>query len=393
MRWHQALIAVVALPLSFFAWRDAAIGYWRENGVSSPAIARIDPRILLETTDHRLILYGKASPAEAKTIAIRAQAVLRSSPLEPVAIRDMALALEMMGRRDPKPLLLLSERISRRDPPTQNALVRISANEGAYGPTILHLDRLLSVTPRASSAFHRGLIALAGDQRAQGPLSAYGNRSWFLPMLQKAIKISDTPDTVAALLMKTRGLSEGERTALLQHMINRFLADRRYSAARAFAVDFGRVSDTQLTNFNVVERTSDLSLGALAWQFVSDGAVQASLTPGHGVDVQVAPGSVGLAMTRLTLLKPGRYQFKQSLEPDSSATGFVVQWELSCPGLKDEPRIWMQQFPLGDRQQTFLSEVQLPGNCDAQSWRMKVLADAVQMPVSFRVSGLALKAL
>lgn len=387
------LLVVVALILAVVARRDAASAYWLQKPQSAPAALKSNPRIALASTGQDLlvqVLEGRARSDAVDPVVERARTALRAAPLEAAAMRQLGLASAVLGKPAANSQLMLAERISRRDLPTEAVLTYTAASAGDGKTALIHLDRILTVFPRAEARFFVPLASLLADSEGREQLIAYRKRPWFTSFLATAVERVEDPGEVAALLVEAR-MPPAQARPFMQRLVGRLVDLDRYDAARKLVVDFGKAPSASLDDFRLTRETTDPAFAPLSWRLADGDAVRASLTDDGVLDVAVTPGKPVVVLERVTRFSAGTYILEQQVSKDEADAELLAKWELHCKQADNVVVAWQQPVPLKSNLVRYRSRLQVPPNCPVQYWRLNALADGVQYDARFRIASITLR--
>jgi hypothetical protein len=385
----RILLAIVALAVAVAAWRDSAVAYWLGVGPDdAPRLLRSDPRIALAASDVEALAQADAGEAVWQRVPAVARAALRATPLEPVAVRQLGFAAQALGRPDARRHLLLADRISRRDVPTEVALLRQAAEANAYRPSFQYLDTILTIEPSAGAGFFPPMTTLLADPQVRQTVAPYARRPWFGAFAAAALRETKNPADLAALLIESRAALPPAQAALLPQLLARLVDAGDYRAAKDLAVRFGGARPAALDEFAMTAATSDPRFAPLTWRLAQSDAVQTDLAADGALEVAVRPGSAGPVAERATRLTPGSYLIEQKVARADDRGELLVAWELRCAGQGETRPIWQQPLPLRKEAVRYRSRLDVPQDCAVQRWRLTALADETQADTSFRIAGL-----
>lgn len=395
MRLRTFFLAIAALLLSAAAWRDAAVVYWLSEGpAQAPTLLRADPRIALAVSDEAILDEGEEDEQFWRAVPAQARAALRAYPLDAVAVRNLGLAADVsaasVGTSSAIFSLRLAERISRRDVPTQTALLRRAAEANAYRPTFMHLDTILTVKPSAGTQFFAPMATLLGDLEARRRLAVYADRPWFVAFVAGAVKEADNPADLAALLVESRAALPPAQSALLPRLLYRLVDAGDYAAAHALAVRFGGARPAVLDDFALTSATTDPRFAPLTWRLGESDAVRTNISSEGIMEVDLGPGNAVPVAVRATRLAPGPYLIEQKVARSEDDGPLFVAWELRCRRGERMRMAWRQPVPIPQGEAHYRARLDVPPDCPVQQWALVALADDTQTDTSFRIAVLRL---
>jgi hypothetical protein len=387
MKRGAAILTVAAVVLALAAGRDALIAW--SLAINAAEVQRHvagDPAVALALADRLLPPDKPPTPAQADALVRDTAAVLRSRPLHATALRDLARARAPLDVSRAEMLLLLAQRVSRRDPSTQNLLLRLAAERGDYGAAMAHLDRILTVNPKAIAIFRDTMVMLLDDPEAVHNLARFGNRPWFTDFALYAAGRVASPENLADLLMHSGMADEDHRGAIAPPVLRRLIAAGRYEQAREFAMRFVRASRSQLDGFGISAATTARALAPLSWRLGDGDKAQASLIGASTIAIDAYPGVPAVALERITLLPPGSYVLEQQVGQNDAEQPVSLEWRLAC-GDAAAP-ILRQPVPVA----AYRLRVEIPRDCPAQRWQLRVQVGDVPTGARLEVARLRLTA-
>ena len=393
MRKPVFILAAIALALA--SGQEAALAYWRGDQASAapgqvPGFWAGDAEVRLRASEQ-----FKSQPerlaAEAQAIAAAARDVLRRSPLDVMAMRQLGVLAELRSAGSGRNQIALAERISRRDLTTEllsidHAALQSDANAAA---TLRHFDLALSAYPLAKSQLLPVVASQLGEPDVRRALAAYAGRLWLRDFAINAVEYDVPP---AALVEFYADMDGRIATAELQEgairLVRWLVSNGQYAALATFAGRLPGLSRDAFAAIGVNEVTRDARFAPLSWTLSSDASVSAQ-ADGDALLVRAEPGVTAFAASRLTLLAPGKYEFVQTLTADADTSLARVEWQVICP---EDPRRQLLQVDSqvagagGDRR----ARLTIPAGCAAQLWQLRAAATSTQFASAARISGLTL---
>ena len=191
---------------------------------------------------------GTLPPAVLAQVRARALRSLDRQPVNPTAARLLALALAPTDPSRAQRLLNYAEAMSRRDLPTQLALIELRVQQDDVAGALVHYNRALSANAEARPLLYPILAAAANEPAVWQPLSTVLVRrpQWWRPFLETMIAQSRSPAALYAVARRM-GLEHGPTSdfALLQATEKRLVELGAYAAAadlygRAHGMAHGR---------------------------------------------------------------------------------------------------------------------------------------------------------
>lgn len=284
-----------------------ALMFWPSSG----AKAGLAARLIVEPDK-------EGSRARAGRLA---RSALQVEPMSINAISTLAfLASEQGDAAQSARLFAYSERLSRRDLPTQLALIESKVQAGDVAGALVHYDRALRTSKAAESILMPVLVPAVADldiARSLAPLLA-ARADWWKPFTFQMIQQGTPPPSSYVLLHALKlDIQRADERAMAVDAMQRMaghgrtdIAARMYNELRGGQVTpFSRIRDGQ---FQSVDR-----LPPFDWEFTNAGDLSATVEPrpdgkGNGLFLVATNGASGRVARQLLLLSPGRYSLSFS---------------------------------------------------------------------------------
>ena len=195
-----------------------------------------------------LAARGTVPPSLTARVRARALRSLDRQPVNPAGARLLAFATATGDPARAHRLLAYAEAMSRRDLPTQLALIENSVQRGAVAGALVHYNRALSANAEARPLLYPILAAAANEPAVWRPLSVMLARrpQWWRPFVEMVAAQGTSPASLYAFARRL-GLERGPTSdfALLQAMEKRLVDLGAYASAadlydRAHGVAHGR---------------------------------------------------------------------------------------------------------------------------------------------------------
>lgn len=384
---RASILAVAGLATAFFAWRDAAAAYWLSAAPAQPpSIVADNPQIALARTDKALTGPDAVEPAVVRAVDAAARAALAAEPLNPMAVRQYALAQQLQMRGDYRQTLALAEQLSRRDAPTQVALLRLASNAGDYQGFVDHFDRLVSANPRSGASLYAAMGQSLADPRLRQELTRLSARPWFTGFLIAISRNREVdPAPVAAFLTEGRVRLDDRAAPAVTALVGRLLQQDDYAGARAVALTSGKTTQGALDDFALRARNADPAFAPLTWRIFATRVVDARFGEESTLDVELQPDSAATIADRVTHLPPGGYALTWTTANTSAAMGTQIQWRMACGAGDRAPQVWLGDSEIRANSQPDRAAVTIPANCPVQRWRLTASSAAQQAPAAFAI--------
>ncbi len=392
---RNPVFILAAIALSWLAGQEAALAYWRSDQASAapgqvPSFWAGDAAVRLHASE-QFKARSERLTAEAQAIAAAARDVLRRTPLDVLAMRQLGVLAELRSAGSGRDQIALAERISRRDLTTELLSIDHAAlqGDGNAVATIRHFDHALSVYPLAGTQLLPVVASQLGEPDVRRALTAYAGRPWLRDFAINAVEYDVPPAALVEFYADLDGrIPAAELQESAVRLVRWLLSNGQYAALATYARRLPGLSDDAFTAIGVNAATRDARFAPLSWTLLSDASISAQ-ADGDALLVQVEPGVTAFAATRLTLLAPGKYEFVHMLAPLADTPLARVEWQVTCP---EAPRRQLLQADLSQAGAGGVRRARLtiPSGCVAQFWQLRAAATASQFASAVRLSGLTL---
>lgn len=335
---------------------------------------------------------GYASEPEDAADAVRS---LIDTPLSRSSLRIIGMdAAERGDTGGARSAMILSHRLSRRDPWTEIWLLEQAAREDDFEGILTHYNAALAVNPELAPALNPILVEATAYPEVRLPLKKYlrANASWTPGYLAAASKDADLDDLTDLVLSVSHHLRDDPFTAAISTIVYRLAGDGRWDEAM-------RLADATWNDFDVAEfarfapgsASSDLRLGALAWSFSSERGVSSTLTEGGGIEVSLSPLARGTIASRdLRIPGPGPYTLTQRVEFGGNGGNARIRWLADCISASSDTaqRVWEQTIPVASKATTYRSSISIPAGCNLLRLSLVGTGPEGQSEASLSITGL-----
>jgi hypothetical protein len=385
---RQAMFLVLGLLVAIPASLDAAKIWRRSQAIATRPSPQADPLLRLRWTES-YVSDPRRFLDHAREVRQAAKQVLKAGPLSAPAMRQLGL-LAMLEQPDAAGReLFQAERISRRDLPSQFALIEQASISDDLDGTLVHYDRALLVHPQASSQLYPVLAKAISDADVRAALHRYGDREWFGLFLNQGDRFAGDPLAVFALLYEMRGklpakVAQPAASTLLAQLVTQ----GQFGQARQLLRAIPDVQPAVLDTIGFSKATTDSRIAPLNWAIKASDAVETEIY-GEALSISVAPERTALAAERTTLLAPGQYDLIQRVEYGEDGPRARLQWKVSCLDAAGAAIHESNEAP-GNRLQATTWRIAVPASCPAQRWQLSASAELSQLPSTARITSLAL---
>lgn len=347
-----------------------------------------------------IALVNKGSHVNSAIAQRLGRAALTHAPLTPRSLWLVGKSMEIKGdKRRARVAMVQAERISRRDSAVQLWLGADRLANGAIAPGLRHYDLMIRSDQQAASAIipRMAMIMLAPEGRRQLAPYIRDDNPWLLSLFQSAV--TDLPRTapVAQLLVdrrKTAPDSQGMRQ-VYDALMNRLVNERAYSLAlRLYPLLPGAKSASLRNVSGSVDGQIDQGYPPFIWNFSDrneQGAEFVSVEGGGtGLDIFGAPGTVGIAATKLVTPKPGDFLYWKVADRSSNMDG-SASWAMTCViGESKGKRAQSVNLLSSAVPQNRLQKMAIPDGCGLVLLEMHVAGGIGRDPIHLTVSALKL---
>jgi hypothetical protein len=274
---------------------------------------------LFQTADQRVAaltaqLGMDTDPARLSRQTAEAKAIVAHDATNVGAVRSLAVLTTQAGQpAQSVRLLQLAERLSRRDAPTQLALIELAVARGDIGSALRHYDRALTTKPSVADTLIPILVSASSGRPVAHPLARMMARRpvWWPNLLDGLIASGDpapTAQVTYALALRPEQPLEGWR---LSAVIDKLAKTGNANAALLLARRVRPVLTGQLVNGDFEK---DGNLPPFDWKLIDSEGLAAVREEREGAGGRFAlsllatPGKSGPVVRQLLLLQPGRYR-------------------------------------------------------------------------------------
>ena len=343
----KARLLVALLFVATIGWLVAAVGAGAvlRNGQPDRALgfAPWDARAAARAAE-RGLTKGGADPSSLRQAgALARNALSRDATVVP-AWRLMGL-LEVAAKREGRAagLFHMSERLSRRDLPTQLWLIEESVKRNDVPDALRHYDIALRTNPRSHDMLMPILVAAAGAPQtasdlgrllATRPLWA-GN--FYYRLGQSPAATAPDPAHVARMLaIARRGgpfANEGVLRGLLESMVER---GAYQPALHLFGTLSGQAARSPKTVRNgTFEGTNDFA--PMDWDLSGEVDLGAEARAGVGgrgnaLVVWASTDRNGVVARQILMLPPGSYRLRYKAGRTQASAPSRLEWRIACAG-------------------------------------------------------------
>lgn len=358
--------------------------------------------------DHPLALSRKGdelfsqsqSPATVAKVEAMAKQSLRGGALNPVAIRLLGYVADVRGNRDKaRELLLLSQKVSRRDFGTQLWLIEDAVARNDKKQALYHYDVALRTTPSSFPILLPTLVGALDDPEVRSALVPYIKAApgWLPAFLGEAIYKSENPANVADVLLRSGQLPAREDYRGLSNLLlSQLAAKSKFPAFRQYYLSLKGTNLAALQSAGLDRATVNLAYSQAGWQLVDNAAIGGSFsafdkTGRSRLSAFAGSGERGELMRKYLFLKPGNYQFSALYDAAEAAPDSDIRWEMQCLSAAANASKWITAAPVRKGRSSASQEFTLGTECPYQLLTLQLAGGSSQTGMEFTLRDVAIK--
>jgi hypothetical protein len=297
--------------------------------------------------DHPLALSRKADelfaqrqdPATLAKVEAMAKQSLRGGALNPVAIRLLGYVADARGdTKKARDLMLLSQKVSRRDLGTQLWLIEDAVARNDKRAALNHYDIAMRATPSSYPILFPTLTGALGDPDVRIALAPIVRQApvWLPAYLGDAINGIENPANLADVLVKAGRLPDEENYRNISNaLLGQLAAKNKFPAFRQYYLSLKGGNKAAFQSASLTEATVNLAHPAAGWQAVENVGVGGVFSqPDAGGRFSLAAfagsGERGEVMRKLLFLEPGSYRFQAQYAALDALSDAEIRWDMQC---------------------------------------------------------------
>jgi hypothetical protein len=320
----------------------------------------------------RLSGAGVSADGHARARALAADAI-RRDPLSVDAFRALGLVAESEGNRAlARRFFDYGESLSRRDQPTQIWLAQESLRDGNPIAMIRHIDTAMRTSSRNWDSLIALLIYVTRDPRSVAPLGALLDRKpvWSDTFLTRLVTTGPSLQNVVGITRGRLNPQVAAQRELVQHLIDRLVADRQFQLALRVYEDARPVGARQSATAG---RDGGFEApGGLApfdWQLAQEPELsgfrqQRTQGAGSALYLLAANGRTGEVARQLLRLPPSTYQLRAEVGSIPELASERPEIALSCADRQgDVALLTVRPATAGDQSRMIGGQFTVPAAC------------------------------
>lgn len=412
---NSRLDAIRAKPplywLKFVSW-FSLVGYIAYLSAIH-AIANIawqqNPDLALRfVPDHPLALSLKAdmqfmqsqSPASLKKVEAMAKKSLEGQPLNAVAVRLLGYVADARGEKEKaRRLILLAQKISRRDFGTQLWLIEDAVARGDKKQALYHYDIAMRTTPSSHSILFSTLVGALDDPEVRKGLAPYIRRApeWVPGFLNEAISTNPNPATVADLLVKAGKLPDrDDYRGLSNSLLAQLAAKSKFPAFQQYYMSLPGSKQATLQSAVLDKATVGLRYPVAGWQLVDNPAIGGAFSAPDkngrfSLSAFAGSGERGELMRKYLFLKPGNYRFTARYQATDGVADAEIRWDLQCLSAEGNRGAWFVTTPIIKGSSATVRDFALGTDCRSQLLMLQLAGGNGQLGAEFVLNSVDVK--
>ena len=371
---RTGLIAAASIGVAALSGSAALVSAAQINNPSAALrLLPNDPMALVADGDARLLVEGEAM-LQSGGLAASARRAVRAQAINPGALRQLATDAEYRGEsKRASRLLLLSERVSRRDAGAQLQLLEKRVAREDVAGALVHYDRIL----RTNATYRAVLFPKIDDASSDASIARQVRAllatqpPWLDAFLDWAIYEARAMQTLGTILPAippaAPAWTEVRRAALIRkfadygEMGSAFALYRRSGGSAAGGVvnaEFARPS-----RFPPID-----------WMTIDDSEVELEFPASETGEARyAAPGGISaVPLSQVLALKPGRYRLSIWMTHDVADRSATPRWTVGCTGTGGAALAALEMQPATGQQGQRTAFSIAPGQCAYQWLRLEL---------------------
>ena len=399
---YWAKLAVWTALVGYLAWLSfihaLANITWQQNPDMALRFVPDHPLALSRKADE---LFAKSqSPATLAKVEAMAKQSLRGGALNPVAIRLLGYVADVRGNPDrARELMLLSQKVSRRDFGTQLWLIEDAVARGDKKQALVHYDIALRTTSSSYTVLLPTLASALADPEVRSALVPYVNNApgWMPDLLVEAISTSENPTDIVDLLRRSGPLPKRPQYASIPDRLLSKLAEKgQFAAFQQYYLSLKGSSPVTLQSAGLNKATVNLPVAQAGWQLTEGTAFGGGFSAFGNAGTSsltafAGSGERGELMRKYLFLKPGTYRFSASFDAQEAAPDSEIRWEMLCLTATDKTSKWLVASPVNKGRGSQSQDFSLGSECPNQLLTLQIAGGSSQTGMDFTLRAVDIK--
>jgi hypothetical protein len=363
---------------------------WQQNPDLALRYVPNHPLALSRKADE--LFAEKQDPATLAKVEAMAKQSLRGGALNPVAIRLLGYVSDARGdQKKARELMLLSQKVSRRDFGTQLWLIEDAVARNDKKQALYHYDIALRTTPSSFPILLPTLVGALDDPDVRAGLAPYIRHApdWVPSFLSAATNTAENPANVADVLVKAGALPDrDEYRSLSNSLLTQLAAKGKFPAFRQYYLSLRGSRASTFESVSLGKDTVNLRYPAAGWQLVDSPAIgggfsQPDNNGRSSLSAFAGSGERGELMRKYLFLKPGNYRFTARYQAQEGAPDSEVRWNLQCLSTSGSIAKWFVATPVRPARFASAQDFTLGSDCANQMLVLQVAGGSGQLGAEF----------
>lgn len=363
---------------------------WQQNPDMALKFVPDHPLALSRKADE--LFAAKQDKATLAKVEAMAKQSLRGGALNPVAIRLLGYVADVRGdRTKARELMLLSQRVSRRDFGTQLWLIEDAVARNDKKQALFHYDIAMRTTPSSFPILFPTLTGALSDPEVRVGLVPYVKATpvWLLAFLPHAIGSMENPANLVDVLLKAGALPDNvDYQTQSNYLLSQLAAKGQFPAYRQYYLSLRSTRAVSLETASLTRDSVNLRYPVVGWQLTENSAIGGSFSQPdkngrYSLSAFAGSGERGEVMRKFLFLKPGNYRFSAQFEAQDNAADSEIRWELSCLSSEGNVSKWFTSTAVTSGRSKSNQNFSLGSDCPHQMIQMQLAGGSGQLGADF----------
>ena len=363
---------------------------WQQNPDMALRFVPDHPLALSRKADE--LFAAKQDPATLAKVEAMAKQSLRGGALNPVAIRLLGYVADVRGdRKRARQLMLLSQKVSRRDFGTQLWLIEDAVARNDKKQALYHYDIAMRTTPSSFPVLFPTLAGALSDPEVRTGLVPFVKQApeWLLSFLPYAIGTMESHEYLVDLLVLSGSLPDRpEYKGQSNYLLNTLAAKNNFSSFERYYLSLRNASPLALSTASMTKDTVSIAYPAAGWQLTESPSIGGGFSEPNKngrftLSAFAGSGERGEVMRKYLFLKPGNYRFSAQYEAQQSAADSDIRWDLICASQKTPISKWFTNKAVKSGRSGDTKAFTLTPDCPHQLLLLQVAGGSGQLGAEF----------
>ena len=387
-------ITVISVVTAYLAWLSFIHAVANITWDQNPDVA------LSYVPDHPLALSRKADelfaekqdPATLAKVEAMAKQSLRGGALNPVAIRLLGYVADVRGDTDKaRELMLLSQKVSRRDFGTQLWLIEDAVARGDKKQALFHYDIALRTTPSSFPILFPTLTGAISDPEVRVALAPIVRQApvWLPAYLSEALNTVENPANLADVLVKAGGLPDNDTYwGISNALLGQLASKNKFPAFRQYYLSLKGSNRAAFQSASLTKNTVNVRYSSVGWQVVESPGIGGSFSQPDSngrfaLSAFAGSGERGEVMRKLLFLDPGNYRFQTQYSAQDGVSDAEIRWDLQCITATGNVTKWFVTTPVREGNFAQMQDFSIGNDCRNQMLILQAAGGSSQLGAEF----------